>query len=172
MILRRAQPDDAPALARVHVDSFRAAYRDLTTPAHLERFSYALREERFREALIAGTEEDYLACVEANQEPVAILTIGMARDADLEPGTGEIWGIYIAPDYWRQGIGTWLVREAEQMLVARGCASAVLWVLAGNHRARRFYEAAGYVADGASHVIQWDTPLKAVRYRKPLSSAG
>lgn len=65
-------------------------------------------------------------------------------------------------------IGTKLVREAEQMLRARGYGEIVLWVLEGNADARRFYEAMGFVPDGASKIVQLGVPLKAVRYRKTL----
>ena len=36
-----------------------------------------------------------------------------------------------------------------QCLTARGFTDAILWVLVGNQRARRFYEAAGWTCDGA-----------------------
>ncbi|MEE8391259.1 MAG: hypothetical protein V3S14_10765 [Anaerolineae bacterium] len=38
--------DDAPALARVHVDSWRTAYRELVPESYLQGFSYQWREER------------------------------------------------------------------------------------------------------------------------------
>jgi len=104
---------------------------------------------------------------------VGFLTLGAARDPDLDTSrTGEIWGIYISPGYWRKGIGTRLAEEAEKMLRSRGYEDAVLWVLEGNQQARRFYEAMGFDLDGESKKIDWGAPLKAVRYRKALQPEG
>jgi ribosomal protein S18 acetylase RimI-like enzyme len=110
--------------------------------------------------------------VEVDQEMVGFLTLGAARDPDLDASrTGEIWGIYVSPDYWRRGIGSRLAEEAAKILQSRGYEDAVLWVLEGNQQARRFYEAMGFSLDGESQVIDWGTPLKAVRYAKILGGA-
>jgi ribosomal protein S18 acetylase RimI-like enzyme len=164
--IRPAVAEDSALLAGIHVDSWRAAYHEFVPAATLQRFDYPMREKAFRKALATGAEETYVASV--GRDSVAILTIGAARDADLPNSTGEIWGIYITPGYWRRGIGTRLVAEAERMLMSRGCRRAVLWVLEGNQQARQFYEAMGFTADGASKQIDWGTPLKAVRYAKAL----
>jgi ribosomal protein S18 acetylase RimI-like enzyme len=167
MVIQRATVDDAPELALVHVDSWRAAYRDLVPVAFLERFDYHWREKRFREALAAGVEETYL--VRMGGKAVAFLTLGAARDPDLDTKrTGEIWGIYVLPGNWRQGIGRTLALEAERILGSRGYEDAVLWVLEGNQQARRFYEAMGFAPDGESRQINWGAPLRAVRYAKEL----
>ena len=167
MNIRPTQAHDAPKLARVHVDSWRAAYRGLVPESYLQRFTYELREERFRQSLATNAEETYM--VDLGAEIVGLLTLGAARDADVDADrTGEIWGIYILPEYWRKGIGRRLVEEAERMLKSRGYEIAVLWVLEGNQQARQFYEAMGFTLDGGFKDINWGTPLKAVRYRKAL----
>lgn len=46
--------------------------------------------------------------------------------------------------------------------------AACLWVLAGNGRARRFYERQGWSADGATRLLDgWGNPAEA-RYERPL----
>jgi ribosomal protein S18 acetylase RimI-like enzyme len=165
MNLRRATPDDATALAHVHVDSWRSAYRGLVPDEFLDSLDYCQRSRRFREALAAGSEETYLA--EEDGEPIGILTLGACRDADVDQATaGEIWGIYLAPQHWRKGLGRAIFQRAEQMLQARGYTLATLWVLEGNQQARRFYEAMGFETDGASRLHNLGAPLKAIRYRK------
>jgi len=165
--LRRAQVSDAPRIARVHVDSWQVAYRGVVPDSFLEGFTYARREDAFRRSLAANLEETYL--LEDEERAVAILTVGPSRDDDLDvKEVGELWGIYIVPDRWRQGIGTGLVREAEGMLRARGYREIVLWVLEGNMDARAFYEAMGFELDGASRIVELGKPLPAVRYRKAV----
>jgi len=117
--------------------------------------------------LKTGAEDTYV--VQLNQEITGFLTLGAARDPDLVASrTGEIWGIYISPNYWRRGIGKRLAEEAEKILKSRGYVYVVLWVLEGNQQARQFYEAMGFTLDGESKDIDWGAPLKAVRYTKVL----
>jgi GNAT superfamily N-acetyltransferase len=165
--IRRAQVQDAPTLAKVHVDSWHVAYHGLIPDSYIRGFTYRKREEAFRKALIANSEETYL--IEDNASAVGILTIGASRDSDLDAArTGEIWGMYIVPDYWRHGIGSRLMQEAERTLQSRGYRDVVLWVLEGNTNARRFYEAMGFCLGSASKVLELGKPLKAVRYRKAM----
>jgi ribosomal protein S18 acetylase RimI-like enzyme len=165
--IRHARVDDAPTLAQIHVDAWQVAYRSIVPDSFLQRFTYQKREAAFREALAANLEETYLVEDEANA--IGILTIGACRDDDLDvKATGEIWGIYLAPAYWRRGIGTWLVHEAERMLQARGYRDVVLWVLEDNLEARRFYEALGFQVDGAFKMVELGKPLKAIRYTKTM----
>jgi len=167
--IRRATPEDAPTLAKVHVDSWQAAYQGIVPDSHLEHFTYQRREDAFRQALTYNLEETYL--IEEGDQPIAILTIGASRDADLDTTTtGEIWGIYITPDYWRKGIGRTLVHQAEHMLHTKGYTQVVIWVLEGNLNARRFYETVGFHLDGADKVVELGKPLKAVRYQKTLNN--
>jgi ribosomal protein S18 acetylase RimI-like enzyme len=170
MEIRRATPDDAVALAKVHIDSWRFAYRRLVPDSHLDGLNYERRAQRFRESLAQNAEESYLA--EQKREVLGFLTIGACRDADVDQKTtGEIWGIYLAPGHWRKGIGTLLCRYGERILRERGYQSARLWVFAGNGQARRFYEAMGFKADGTSRTLNPGAPLEAVRYRKEVGDA-
>ena len=171
MQIRRAHESDAPALARVHVDSWQVAYRGLVPDSHLQRFTYKRREDAFRKSLATGAEETYL--IEDQGAALGILTVGACRDADIDTAlVGEIWGIYVSPAHWRAGIGKRLLDEGESILGSRGYALAVLWVLAGNAQARAFYEATGYRTDGAAKTVHLSARLEAVRYLKSLVPGG
>ena len=51
-----------------------------------------------------------------------------------------------------------------------GSREALVWVLEGNERARRFYEAAGCTLDPVGKTIRIaDADLLEVRYRRPLA---
>jgi ribosomal protein S18 acetylase RimI-like enzyme len=167
MTLRIAVTSDAEKCARVHVAAWQAAYRGLVPEAFLAGFTVEKRTTVVRTSLEAHSEETWL--LEEGNEPVAILTIGPNRDEDLDKQkVGELWGIYITPTWWRRGIGTKLVNEAERMLSSRGYEQVVLWVLDGNGPARRFYEAMGYGVDGAEKMVTLGVSLKVVRYMKSL----
>ena len=170
MHIRRATSNDAGALAKVHIDSWRSAYRGLVPDAHLESLDCERRAQRFRESLGGNAGETHVA--EQDGEVLGFLTLGACRDTDADQkATGEIWGIYLAPAHWRKGIGSLLCRYGEQRLRLRGYVAATLWVFAGNGPARRFYEAMGFKSDGASKTLNPGAPLEAVRYRKELGDA-
>lgn len=170
MNIRLATPNDADALARVHEDSWRLAYRGLVPDSYLDSLNHEGLAERFRESLISGARETYVA--EEAEELLGFMTIGACRDADVDQATtGEIWAIYLAPRHWRKGVGKRLCRDAERMLAARRYTQAVVWVFEGNADARRFYEAMGFVADGDAKMLNLGAALKTIRYRKPLTSA-
>ncbi len=167
MDVRRATAEDATALARVHVDSWRHAYAGLLPEERLASLDCERRAASFRKSIESGMEETYLA--ESEGELVGFLTVGACRDTDLDPDTtGEIWGIYLAPGHWRKGIGRYLCSYGESVLRSRGCNRAVLWVLEANDRARSFYEAMGFRLDGGVKELDLGRQLTVVRYGKPL----
>ncbi|MFC1525913.1 GNAT family N-acetyltransferase [Candidatus Latescibacterota bacterium] len=135
--------------------------------SHLQSFTVESRIGPFRQSLASGAEQTYVA--ECDGQVVGFLTVGDCRDADVDTQTtGEIWGIYLSPDYWRKGIGTSLSRYGEGLLRSRGRAVATLWVLEANDQARRFYEAMGFAPDGVTRQVDLGSPLTAIRYRKDL----
>jgi ribosomal protein S18 acetylase RimI-like enzyme len=165
--IRRATIDDAAALARVHIDSRRSAYRGLIPDSFLATLDLDHWTQRFRDVLSSNTEAVYVA--EEEEAILGFLIIGGCRDTDLEQDeTGEIWGIYLAPEHWRRGIGRRLCRKGEHILKSHGYTGAVLWVFEGNDRARDFYSTMGFEPDGASKWLEPGTSLKALRYIKGL----
>ena len=170
MNIRRATADDAAALARVHIDAWKTAYRGLVPDSFLQALNYDKRAESFRQSIAGDSEEVYLA--EEDGDVLGFLALGAAADSGTDrESIGEILSIYLAPAHWRKGIGTSLCRHAEQLLRSRGDAEAVVWVFEENDAARRFYEAMGFGPDGATNVLDRGAPLTALRYRKALAGA-
>ena len=166
MNIRRARLEDVFVLAKVHVDAWHAAYHGVAPDSFLEQITVSKREASFREFLLNdSSEETYVA--EESGEVIGFLTVGACRDADADDNlTGEVWGIYIAPQHWRKGIGRRLAVKAQEVLEFGAYEEATLWVLEQNKPARQFYEALGYRPDGASKELNLGVPLTAVRYRK------
>jgi ribosomal protein S18 acetylase RimI-like enzyme len=61
---------------------------------------------------------------------------------------GELCALYVDPEQWDRGLGVALVSAAPARLFELGFRNAVLWVLAGNVRAERFYQIDQWVPDG------------------------
>jgi len=54
----------------------------------------------------------------------------------------------VHPQHWGHGAGRSLLQASERRLREAGFSAAILWVVAGNVRARRFYELAGWRPSG------------------------
>ncbi|MER5208140.1 GNAT family N-acetyltransferase [Streptomyces sp. NPDC002825] len=89
-------------------------------------------------------EVDYLAVCTPPDLPVAIGGI----DYQVSSGAGTLWQLAVLPALQSCGLGTLLVRAAEQRIRDRGLRTAELAVEEDNPRARALYERLGYVAYG------------------------
>lgn len=147
MRARPAVPGDAPAIARVHVASWNAAYRGVIADAALD----ALTEERLApewRGAIEGDEAE-VAVVEVDGVVAGYSRYGPAKDDDLDPATtAEIYGFYLHPDAWGRGAGRALMDHVKADLGGRGYGDACLWVVQVNERAQGFYRALGFAPDG------------------------
>lgn len=166
-MIRKASPDDALGIARAHIDSWRSAYRGLLPDDRLARLDYVRGAERFRESISTGSEDIYV--VEQTGSVAGFLALGPCRDGDMdkEPA-GEIYALYLSPEYWRRGIGRSMCLKAEGILKSQGYSLIVLWVFESNQRARKFYEAMGFMADGCRKVLNVGASVNGVRYRKAV----
>lgn len=143
--IRLATTDDARAIAEIHVRAWQAAYQGLIPEEHLLSMSVDRREGKWLETLATGPGETRVA--EDEGRILGWISTGPSRDEDATPQTGELYAMYLHPDHWRQGIGQALWEAGKASLVAAGFQAATLWVLTGNERARRFYEANGFAPD-------------------------
>ena len=57
---------------------------------------------------------------------------------------GWIYSMAVLPDHQKKGIGSALLRYAEQKLWALGCLKVNLQIMEGNEKVEEFYEANGY----------------------------
>lgn len=169
--IRQAGPDDAAGIAAVHVDSWRAAYVGLVPQAVLDRLSVD-RRQVFWSARLGDPGDTRTFVAEDRGRIVGFAGTGRPRAPENPPGTAELETIYLLPDAWRHGVGRRLMARALHDLAKRGFSSAILWVLTGNERGRRFYEAAGWQPDGRRQMLDFDgTPVEEMRYLIELETA-
>lgn len=155
MTVRPASVEDAAAVAAVHVRAWQVAYAHVFPAAALAALDLPARAQRWRGILAAGT-------------PVLVAGEPVAGFAALDPG--ELRALYVDPERWGGGLGRALLAAAEAALRGGGHAEATLWVLDANPRARRFYEVAGWRADGGSkRAVHLGVPVTELRYRKRLA---
>lgn len=169
MEVRTSRPDDAAAIARVHVRAWRAGYRGIVPDDLLDAFSIADRERDWRRRLSeAGPGSVTLVAVGEDERIEGFCTsVRPSRDPDAEAETAEIAATYVDSDRWGAGIGTALLRGALAELRASGCEQATLWVLAENARALAFYRLFGFEPDGHEGTHE-RSGLPTVRLRAAL----
>jgi GNAT superfamily N-acetyltransferase len=121
----------------------------------------------------AGTGRAGVLVADAHGTLLGFASFSPSRDDDADQDrVGEITAIYLLPDAWGKGVGRRLMDAALGCLAESGFGQATLWVLDANARARRFYEAGGWSADGARKLDETrGFPLAEVRYRRPLPSS-
>lgn len=99
-------------------------------------------------------------------EVVGFVVTGPSRSGE---SAGEVQVLNVDPAHWGRGMGRLLLAAAESELRAADFEVAVLWVVEGNARARRFYESAGWDPDGGSKVDhRFGTGVVEVWYRFDL----
>ncbi|MCW6007810.1 GNAT family N-acetyltransferase [Micromonospora sp. CPCC 205371] len=171
MGVRRADVTDALAIAVVQVTSSRAAYQGLLPQDDPDSQDTGRRREVWERILAEADWPRSATLVADNDEGiVGFADLCPTRDQDADPLTvGEITAIYVLPAVWGTGVGALLMTESVNALGEAGYRQATLWVLETNHRARRFYEANGWLADKAVKQDKTRGVLRTiVRYRRSV----
>lgn len=165
-IVRPATESDAEDIARVHVETWKVAYREQVPDEYLEGLAVDDRVGLWRTTLENG---ETVLVSELSQEVVGFCHIVPSRDRDAANETGEITSLYVHPDAWRNGVGWALAKRGMTEGIGRGYQDLTLWVLASNVGARAFYEALGFRADGARKLEERPGfRMEEVRYCLPL----
>jgi ribosomal protein S18 acetylase RimI-like enzyme len=172
--VRPARISDAAAMGRLHVRAWQAAYRGQMPDDYLDGLRPEQRASYWEGALRRDRDQGRILVAERAAAVIGFAVVGPSRDPE---GAGELYVINVDPDHWGMGAGRALLEAAQAELARLGYAETVLWVLPGNVRARRFYEIAGWVADGTSRTTEvHGAVFSEVRYRRrstrdPISSA-
>jgi ribosomal protein S18 acetylase RimI-like enzyme len=147
-IIREAKLEDALGLATVHVKTWQYAYAGQMPSDFLASLSIARRANQWENWLTNLQPRSKILVAEGAGKIIGFCNLGKSRDEDADETTGELFAIYIDPDYIGQGIGSALMRDGLAFLAAAGFKNAILWVLDTNEKTIRFYENKGWQADG------------------------
>lgn len=145
--IRPARPEDAKQIAHAHDVSWRHAYSGMLPHRALEKMIRRRGEAWWQRAISRST---IILVAEIGDQIAGYATLGPNRVEALS-SEGEIYEIYLRPEYQGVGLGSRLFLGARRELQRHTLKGTVVWVLADNDNAIRFYENAGGRAIAEGH---------------------
>jgi GNAT superfamily N-acetyltransferase len=142
-MIRPAILADAPAIARVHVDSWRETYSDIIPEEVLANFGFEFRLSRWNQILCNPKTEEATFVVLHEGKILGFASCGPERDQD-PCYSSELYAIYLLKSCQGKGLGKEMFKVALDFLRSRGHTSMLLWALRGNETIG-FYERMGGV---------------------------
>jgi len=133
--IRNAREGDAEGIAAVHDAAWRGAYSGLIPGLELERMIARRGPRWWQSAIRRGSR---LLVLDFDERIGGYTSYGRNR-VPLLPYGGEIFELYIAPEFQGLGFGTRLFEVARKDLAEHGYPSILVWALADNERAVQFY---------------------------------
>jgi ribosomal protein S18 acetylase RimI-like enzyme len=193
--IRPASAADEPAITQIRQETWLTAYAQIIDPVIIERVTAPRgrasaappsdRTSLVAEAPPAAAIADARVIVgyasygpERSVASAASVGSGASGGSGAKPGaltpaglageTGELYTLYVVPAHWSTGVGRALTDAALHGLRTAGYRRVVLWTLTENARARRFYDKAGFVPDGATNILAGLGRVEELRYVRDL----
>jgi ribosomal protein S18 acetylase RimI-like enzyme len=137
--IRRAKPADAAAVAETHDEAWRTAYQGVIPAIELEKLVVRRGPDWWDSAIRKGSRVSILAF---GDKVAGYANYGRNRARSLFYD-GEIYELYLRPEYQGLGFGRRLFTSAQRDLAQSGLKSLVVWALSENDPAVEFYRALG-----------------------------
>jgi ribosomal protein S18 acetylase RimI-like enzyme len=174
--VRIAGVDDAVAVARVQVESWRERYDGLLPAELIDAMNVDDFTERWRASLHRPGDARNRVLVALDGDAVRGFAVtGPATDPDADPiADGEITELTVEEEHRRQGHGSRLLQAAVETLRSDRFTRGTVWVASADDKARRFVTEAGWAPDGAHRELDLRGDgairLKQVRLHTDLGS--
>jgi ribosomal protein S18 acetylase RimI-like enzyme len=162
---------DCVRVSEIRIRGWQTAYRGLMPQPYLDGLDAAEDAER-RRALFTRAPDGLVNLVAETDggEIVGWACHGPYRDGERRTADAELYALYVDTGRFGTGVGQSLLRESVRRCAAAGHTRMLLWVLRGNARARRFYERAGFGADGTEEPFEVEgVEVPEVRYATDLT---
>jgi GNAT superfamily N-acetyltransferase len=163
LLIRPAKPEDATAIAHVHVESWRTTYPGVVPDAFLESLDKQASAKMWREQL--ATEASLIFVAETDGEVIGFASAGPSREAPPEYDA-ELYAIYVLNRAQRQGAGRALFQAVTSGLLAKGYKGMLLWALEANPHLP-FYERLGGVRINTKTIEIGGTSLSEIAFGWP-----
>jgi GNAT superfamily N-acetyltransferase len=160
MVIREAHVNDAMAIARVQVDTWRTTYAGIVPAAYLSSLSYEHQGRMWKHFVSTLNDAANIYVAETSTGAVIGFAHGGPERNGAEDYRGELYALYLQAAYQRQGLGRQLTGAVVEGLLRHGLSSMLVWVLASNS-CRAFYEALG-----GQYVRQQEITIGGARLRE------
>jgi ribosomal protein S18 acetylase RimI-like enzyme len=137
--IRRAKPADAVSVAETHDEAWRNAYRGIIPGAELEKLISRRGPAWWESAIRKGSR---IAILVFGEHVAGYANYGRNRARSLYYD-GEIYELYLRPEFQGLGFGRKLFTAARRDLGQSGLQSLVVWALSDNESAVDFYRNLG-----------------------------
>jgi ribosomal protein S18 acetylase RimI-like enzyme len=131
-MIRRATIDDAEEICDLHIRSIRVLCFADYTPQQIEAWAGRKKPELYSRAMTEGGETMFVA---VDEQQGRIIGFAAFKEA-------EIYGLYVAPEAVRRGVGSALLDAAEAAMRSNG---VTLVKFRSTLTALSFYQCHGYV---------------------------
>jgi ribosomal protein S18 acetylase RimI-like enzyme len=166
LTVRTARAGDAAEVARVYIESWHDTYPSFLPMQMLSAMTLRGQTARWQAAIRARGRETVLVAENPKHGVIGMASFGPSRD-EAVGFDGEIYTLYVHPDYFNRGAGRALLHAAFANLRQRGFTSCVIWAHAKNP-ARFFYEAMGgrLIAERTAKMMGDAVPEAAFGWRR------
>src|SRR6187399_3421088 len=137
--IRRAKSADAVDVAETHDEAWRTAYQGIIPGNELDKLINRRGPDWWDSAIRKGSR---IAILAFGDKVAGYANYGRNRARSLFY-EGEVYELYLRPEYQGLGFGRRLFSAARKDLQASGLRSLVVWALSDNDPAVEFYRALG-----------------------------
>lgn len=134
--------DDLLEISNIYEQSWKFAYKNIIPQDYLD----SIPSGRWAGNINRAGMNNNLIVIE-NEKIIGTSCFGKSRWEKYSE-YGEIVSIYFLPEYMGKGYGKFLIKRVIDELKNMGFKNILLWVLADNHRARKFYEKCEFIQTG------------------------
>lgn len=146
---REATIADCPAVAKVHVQSWKESFAGIVPQTFLDKMSVEKRAKAFEKGFSAPFYRMYVAEV-PNRGLVGFADFGEPRE-NIDAYDGELYAVYLLPEFQRKGVGGRLFNLGVEFLRGSGKSSMYLLALEVSPY-RSFYEKMGGRIVGSKQI--------------------
>jgi GNAT superfamily N-acetyltransferase len=174
VVVRKPVLGDVDELARINIDTWRAAYTGIVPQERIASMDLEAYRRRWVET-VSSSRPGVAVYVGEVDGALAAYAIGgpyrPQEGADPEDVTGlaELYALYVDPPRQSLGAGTAVHDALVGQLAREGYLDVALWVLAANASAQTWYARRGWRPDGARSIwVAAGSELPELRMRRKL----
>jgi GNAT superfamily N-acetyltransferase len=170
--VRPARSDDAAAVARVQLVTWRTAYGALLPAAVLDGWDEQAAVGTWAQAIATpGPDHGVLVAVESSE----VVGVAAFAPADLPDGdpAAELTTLLVEPRWGRRGHGSRLLAAVTDVSGEHAVRTLLCWVPEADPVTARFLESAGWAPDGwARDLDAGTTTIRQLRWHTRIDDAG